>query len=135
MRTNNLQAIVIDPTDNISPVLEHLQKKNCTLSAILITHAHFDHILGCGLLKKHFPDAVIYLHPDDLNLWTTGGGAGHFGYTTATLPPPDAWLKHNDRIAFDDLNLQVLHTPGHTPGHVIFYSPEMGVVFCGDLNI
>jgi glyoxylase-like metal-dependent hydrolase (beta-lactamase superfamily II) len=126
-------AIVIDPANSIAPVIDYLKSQNLFLNAILITHAHFDHIMGCEELKKTYPDARIYLHQDDLPLWMGQGGADDFGFEMGTLPKPDILLDKNTTIMIGEFSLQVFCTPGHTPGHVIFYSPEDHVAFCGDL--
>jgi glyoxylase-like metal-dependent hydrolase (beta-lactamase superfamily II) len=126
-------AIVIDPANSITPVIDYLKSQNLFLNAILITHAHFDHIMGCEELIKAYPDAIIYLHQDDLPLWMNQGGADAFGFEMGTLPKPDILLDINTTIRIGNFSLQVFHTPGHTPGHVIYYSPDDNVAFCGDL--
>jgi glyoxylase-like metal-dependent hydrolase (beta-lactamase superfamily II) len=129
----NKHAVVVDPTNSISPVIDLVRSRNASLSAILITHAHFDHIMGCEELKEAYPDAGIYLHKDDLHLWKNHGGADAFGFEIGPLPEPDHLLEKNITITIGEFSFQVFHTPGHTPGHVIYYSADDGVAFCGDL--
>ncbi len=126
-------AIVIDPANSITPVIDYLKSHNLFLNAILITHAHFDHIMGCEELKRAFPDVKIYLHQDDLPLWVNQGGADAFGFEMGGLPKPDILLDKNTTVMIGEFSLQIFHTPGHTPGHVIYYSPDDHVAFCGDL--
>ncbi len=127
------QAAIIDPADEIEPVIAYIKNYQLDLKAILITHAHFDHILGCNVVRAAFPSALIHLHKDDEALWLEDGNAGIFGIPVKELPKPDVWLQHGDIISLDEVSLQVFHTPGHTPGHVVFYARDPGLVFCGDL--
>lgn len=127
-------AAVIDPSFDIQPVADEILQRGWTLEAIWLTHAHFDHIAGVSsLLQSLGSDATIALHPDDLLLYHNGGGAGMFGFSLASLPEPSVLLKHNQTISIGGHNLRILHTPGHTPGHVAFYSVEGNCLFCGDL--
>jgi glyoxylase-like metal-dependent hydrolase (beta-lactamase superfamily II) len=126
-------AAVIDPLEAVGPVVAFVQENQLLLEKVLVTHAHFDHILGCKALRDEFPSAEIFLHPDDRNLWSEKGNAERFGFAAPDLPLPDHWLQHEETLQLGSGLLQVRHTPGHTPGHVVFYAQCLGCVFCGDL--
>jgi glyoxylase-like metal-dependent hydrolase (beta-lactamase superfamily II) len=73
------------------------------------------------------------MHPDDLPVWRAGGGGRSFGFSIDPGPDPSVPLVHGQLLHLGDETLEVRHTPGHSPGHVVFYSPTAGVLFCGDL--
>lgn len=127
------QVVIIDPSDGIMPVLKTSSLDPQNIGAILITHAHFDHILGCIPLLDANSDIKIFIHPLDLDLWKVGGGAALIGMQVPPLPEPTNLLEDKTEISFSDIHLDVLHTPGHSPGHVCFYCQEKNTVFCGDL--
>jgi hydroxyacylglutathione hydrolase len=127
-------AVVIDPPFGSEKILEYIHIHHLSLEMILITHAHFDHIGGINLLIPPPPHTIeIYLHPDDQQLWEMGGSAAEFGFMfeSPTLQPKQ--VLHLQEILFGGSRILCLHTPGHTPGHVVYYLPEEKTVFCGDL--
>ncbi len=127
------EAVIIDPSFECEKVLVVLQQENLHLSQIWITHAHFDHIAGVQTLSDQIPGLVIGLHPDDLPLWQAQGGASWFGWTLTMQIAPNLNFDHKQTLQLGSTLIQVLHTPGHSPGHVIFYIPSMELAFCGDL--
>ncbi|NMC78701.1 MAG: MBL fold metallo-hydrolase [Chloroflexi bacterium] len=128
------QAVIIDPAAGSPKILEQMASLGCRVSAIWLTHAHFDHIAGVSdLLEAIQPEPAVWLHPDDLDLWRNSGGAGLFGYRFYSGPEPDNALYHGQVLKVGQYAFEVRHTPGHTPGHVTFYNPEAAVAFCGDL--
>ena len=128
------KAVVIDPAAGIETVIADLNTQKLALAAIWITHAHFDHIAGVSSLLSTFGnDIPVYLHPDDLPLWNAGGGAGDFGFDFDPKAQPSASFFDGQHISFGALTLEVRHTPGHSPGHVILYCQTMKTAFCGDL--
>ncbi|MEL7644001.1 MAG: MBL fold metallo-hydrolase [bacterium] len=127
------KAAIVDPGEGAEPVIAYLKKNTMALEKILITHAHFDHILGCKAVNEAFPFAKIFLHQDDAALWNNSGNAQLFGYIPVDLPQPTHWLQDGEVIPVGNDVLEARHTPGHTPGHVVYYSSTAGCVFCGDL--
>lgn len=125
---------VIDPGDYNGVLLKEIQNAGIEeLKYILCTHAHFDHIAGVGRLKEKFPEAKIAVGLEDsaalnderLSL------AAYFG---APFYPcvADEELKNGDVVTVGNLNFNIISAPGHTPGGVIYYEKEQGILFTGD---
>ncbi len=132
--TENKQAVIIDPAAGIEAVIEVLKQRSLLLSAIWITHAHFDHIAGIyQLLHAYGENTPIYLHPADLPLWESGGGASDFGFHLDLKAKPTDFFHQGQILQFGKFGIEVRHTPGHSPGSVIFYWQEKQTSFCGDL--
>lgn len=113
------ECVVIDAPHDIEPIIALVAGRR--VIAVLCTHAHDDHVRVAPALAESV-GAPVLLHPDDLPLWRL---------THADLPP-DGDLADGQEIEVGGTTLQVLHTPGHAPGAVCFYAPELGVVFTGD---
>ncbi|HET6446757.1 MAG TPA: MBL fold metallo-hydrolase [candidate division Zixibacteria bacterium] len=127
------QAAVIDPAWDGKSIAAMADNDGWDISHILLTHTHFDHVGGLMDLKEA-TGAPIYAHPDSVPmLQNTTMSAAFFGLKVAAPPPPDNMLAEGQIISVGELELHVLYTPGHAPGHVCFYLPEYRVVFDGDL--
>lgn len=128
------EAVVIDPSFDSEIVLTKTEQRGWKLTAIWLTHAHFDHIAGVKTLAEAFePHLPVGLHPDDIPLFQQGGGSRTFDIQIDAGPRPTIHFEHEQVLRLGKNYLEVRHTPGHTPGHVVFYSAEAQVVFCGDL--
>jgi hydroxyacylglutathione hydrolase len=128
------QAAIIDPSFGGLSLLEKIAKDGWDLKMILVTHAHFDHYTSAVAIAKSFqPHLSIALHPDDLHLWKSGWGADYFGLKIENDLEPDCALTHGQTITLGSEKLEVRHTPGHSPGHVLFYASSLQTAFCGDL--
>jgi len=127
------EAIVIDPSFECEVLLDTLEKENLQLTQIWITHAHFDHIAGVPALASRIPHLKIGLHPADSPIWHQNGGADWFGWSLNVQVDPNFTFFHGQVLKFGETLIEVRHTPGHSPGHVIFLLPSQGIVFCGDL--
>lgn len=96
------------------------------------THGHFDHLLGVNYLKETY-GVPFALHSDDRFLLDSCGTSAYvYGVNVGEMPSADIDLKGRDEISFGTTTLQIIPTPGHTPGHVAFFEPESRVVFTGD---
>ncbi|MER5685236.1 MBL fold metallo-hydrolase [Streptomyces sp. NPDC002205] len=116
---DDTEAIVIDAAHDAAAIEAALGGR--TLRAIVCTHAHNDHIDAAPDLADA-TGAPILLHPDDLPLWKQ----------THPHRTPDAELAEGQELGIAGTTLQVLHTPGHAPGAVCLYAPELATVFTGD---
>jgi glyoxylase-like metal-dependent hydrolase (beta-lactamase superfamily II) len=124
------RALVIDPGGDANQILTLLKQLELQVVAIIHTHAHLDHILAAGEIKKA-TGAPIYLHRSDQFLWDmVDQQCQQFGLPSVSLPNPDHEL-HDDQ----DLSCcggVVIHTPGHTPGSVSFWFEEYKTLVAGD---
>jgi hydroxyacylglutathione hydrolase len=121
-------AVLIDPGEGADLFLRRLAAEGLTLGAVWLTHAHVDHILGVGriLAERAVP---LYLHPADRALYDgLPDQAGWFGLAAEVPPPPDHDLADGQRLSVGALAFDVLHVPGHTPGHVAFIGHGAAVV-------
>jgi hydroxyacylglutathione hydrolase len=128
------RGVIIDPTFGALSLLDEIKKQRLTMESIWITHAHFDHFATAVPLARSFnPELSIGLHPDDLALWQNGGEGASFGFDIDTSLTPTIQFTHDQIFWLGKQSLKIYHTPGHTPGHVIFYSQSEGIAFCGDV--
>ena len=131
---NTKEAVVVDPGDEPDRILEALAGSGFRPVALIHTHAHFDHV-GCSALLKRITGAPILMHEGDRPLYQNlDEQAKAFGLTLDAPGIIDRLLVHGDRVACGKGELEVLHTPGHTPGSLCFrMACEDGdVVFSGD---
>jgi len=128
-----MEAAVIDPAWDGRHIAETAVEKGYIITHILLTHAHFDHVGGLAELKEE-TNAPIYIHPDAVSmLQQAGTSAAYFGIALPPPPNADIMLAENDVIKVGNLELNVLFTPGHAPGHVCFYLQAHDVLFDGDV--
>lgn len=131
---NSGQAVVIDPAARGGWIAEQAAAHGWSVSAIWLTHAHFDHIAGTAGLVEAVGPVPIALHAADLPLYRNHGGAGLFGVPLFKLPgDPDLLLEDGTTLQVGQVNFHTRSTPGHTPGHVVFIHEEECLVLCGDL--
>lgn len=113
------ECVVIDAPHDVDAILDAVGGRRIT--AIVCTHAHDDHVRYAPELSDR-SGAPIWLHPDDAPVWQL----------THPDRTPDADLSEGQVISVAGIELQVKHTPGHAPGAVCLYTPELGVLFTGD---
>jgi glyoxylase-like metal-dependent hydrolase (beta-lactamase superfamily II) len=126
-------CLIIDPGLEAAELIDFLQENKLNPVAVLLTHGHIDHIAGLVELRENYPDVKVYIHKLDaemldqpfLNLSAMTGMA-------FDTEPADFYLEENSQIELAGIKLQVLHTPGHTPGGICLYSQEDGLAFVGD---
>ena len=118
------KAAIIDPQFNLSKPLGDLKEKGFTLTAVLLTHTHFDHIAGLAGLLEAFPQLPLYVHPADLHRIKADT------VKRSKLIP----IQDQDIIQIGDLSVHALHTPGHSPGEVCYFLKETNppALFTGD---
>ena len=117
-------AIVIDPGDDAEKILEILKHHHLKVSAIVITHAHIDHVIGLHRLQQA-TNAPVYMHADDLGLYRMlDVQASWLGWKTPKSVNVDQLLREGDAVRWGPFQAQVLHTPGHTQGSICLYLPS-----------
>ncbi len=129
-----LDAAVIDPGGDLDQVLAAADRHGLTLGQIWLTHAHIDHAGGTATLAALRQLPIIGPHPGD-QFWIDGlpQQSLMFGFPPAGHFTPTRWLADGDTVTVGRQTLQVRHCPGHTPGHVVFYSPSAQRAFVGDV--
>ncbi|OQX63891.1 MAG: hypothetical protein B5M51_04525 [Anaerolinea sp. 4484_236] len=132
--TETNEAVVIDPAWDGHLIAEAAQKRGWQIKQIWYTHAHFDHIAGAAKLAEALPDPPsVALHPAEYDLWQAGGGARLFGFQVDPGPKPTIDLEHGQTLTLGSAQFEVRLTPGHRPGHCVFYCSSESVLFSGDL--
>jgi hydroxyacylglutathione hydrolase len=126
----SLDALVVDPGDEPGKIINFIEERKLKVSHIVCTHAHFDHIAAVRRLKEK-TGAPVILHKADLHIFMRADGqASLWGFTIEQPTEPDLYVNEGDEVAVGKLQLNVLHTPGHSPGGISLYGE--GVIFTGD---
>ncbi len=125
------EALVVDPGDEAPRILRYVNDLGAKLKTIVATHTHFDHVLGVSELKTQ-TGAPFLIHKDDLPILESMQDRVQMFFGLEVPPPPkaDDFLKDGDSVKFGDETLNVLHTPGHSPGSISLAGN--GYVFTGD---
>jgi hydroxyacylglutathione hydrolase len=126
------EAIVIDPGDNIDEILTVLRRHALSAKAIVITHAHIDHIGGAEKLKAA-TGAPVYMNRSDQELYDhLDAQASWLGVETPTRTEIDTEARDGDQLALGDAAFHILHTPGHTQGSISLWIPAENKLIAGD---
>jgi glyoxylase-like metal-dependent hydrolase (beta-lactamase superfamily II) len=127
------ECILIDTGLETGPVVEFLRENELRPTALLLTHGHPDHIAGIKDIKEAFEAVKVFVHQQDVKMlqyWGTGRRI--FAEVEIRADSADVSIEDGMRIEDAGLVLEVIHTPGHTPGGVCYYSAGAGVLFSGD---
>ncbi len=129
-----MQAIVVDPGGDVAQLTALIQELGVTVKYLVLTHGHLDHVGGTEPLAKELGADIIGPHQAD-NFWLQGleGQSQMFGFPLTKAFEPDQWLDDGDVIQFGNQTMEVIHTPGHTPGHVVLFSQAAKLSFGGDV--
>jgi glyoxylase-like metal-dependent hydrolase (beta-lactamase superfamily II) len=128
-----MTAAVVDPSWNGKSIAATAEEKGYEITHILLTHSHFDHVGGLAELKAG-TNAPIYIHPEALPMLEQATMSAAFWNIKMEAPPPvDEMLAEGQVITVGNLQLEVLFTPGHAPGHVCFHIADHGVLLDGDV--
>ncbi len=128
-------AAVVDPGGDIERILETIKQADAQVTQILLTHGHLDHAAGAPELAAALGDVpIIGPHIDD-QFWldSLDEQSKRFGFGHAHAFHPTRWLDETDTVQIGNHQLNVIHCPGHTPGHVVFYSATQKIAWVGDV--
>jgi glyoxylase-like metal-dependent hydrolase (beta-lactamase superfamily II) len=130
------EAVLIDPGDEVQSLLDFAERNRLSISHILLTHAHVDHVTGVAAAKRAL-NVPIYLHRDDLFLYDHAVESGAmFGLRVEPQPPIDVFYAPDQVISFGTYEVRAFHTPGHCPGGVCLQVGKKGAtgkeLFVGD---
>ena len=132
--TSSKRAWIVDPGACALELISTVRDRGSALDAVLLTHAHIDHVEGLPAVREAFPEAPIFLHDDDLPLYRQAAQQGaFFGLSIPPLPEPDETLIAGQTLTLGSVSVEVMHAPGHAPGHVIFVCREASVAWVGDV--
>lgn len=128
-------AVVVDPGAASPRLLDFAREEGLEIVALLLTHAHLDHVDGIPAVRAAAPGAPLYLHPADRPLYDAAPQqAAAFGLPSPELPSPDREIVPGQRLEFGaGLAFQVRFAPGHAPGHVVLVAEDEGVALVGDV--
>ena len=129
-----MRGAAVDPGGDVGAILKRADEKSVELEKILVTHGHVDHAGGVAELAERCSLPIEGPHPDDL-FWIDGISqqAVMFGLPEASAFTPDRWLEDGDTVSVGKASFQVLHCPGHTPGHVVFFEESSRLALVGDV--
>jgi len=128
------RAAIVDPGGDLAQILEAVDEQGLALEKILLTHAHLDHAAATAELAALKQIPVEGPHRDD-KFWIDNlpEAAQRYGFRPARAFEPDRWLQHGDTVTVAGETLEVLHCPGHTPGHVVFFHRQQRFAWVGDV--
>ncbi len=126
------RAVVIDvPFESTPLLLQRSQALSLSIEMILLTHSHWDHTAEVALLKERL-NIPVYVHKEDAGNLEDPGSDGLPLFFPIAGVKPDGFLSDGQELEIGSLHIQVIHTPGHTPGGVCFYLPKEMVLISGD---
>jgi len=127
-------SVVIDPGADGPRLAATIRAEGIDVRAILLTHAHIDHVDGIADVRGILPDVPIWIHPDAIPMYRAAPlQAARFGIEIGQLPEPTHHFVPGEPFDFGDCSLDVRFTPGHAPGHVTLYEATAGAAFVGDV--
>jgi hydroxyacylglutathione hydrolase len=131
--TQTMRGVLVDPGGDLDKLKAAVAHYGVTLDKILITHGHADHCGQAGMLAKELGLTIEGPQEAD-RFWISRleDDGPRFGMHCQVFEP-DRWLHDGDTVSFGNVAMQVIHCPGHTPGHVVFFHPETSLAIVGDV--
>lgn len=127
-------AVLVDPGGEIEKLMAAVEDQSVSLTAVWLTHGHLDHVGACAQLQKEFNLPIIGPHPDDQFLLDAMAmQCEMFGFPAVDKFLPDQWLDESSMLMLGDEQFSVLHTPGHTPGHIVLQHSAQQLLWVGDV--
>jgi len=129
-----MEGALIDPGGDVEHLLALAKQAGVTLTKLLLTHGHIDHVGGAAAISRQLGIPIEGPQEEDAFLLEKlPDQTTYFGFPHSDAFTPDRWLHDGMRVMVGTIELQVIHTPGHTPGHVVFFEPLTRVAFVGDV--
>ena len=133
--TGTMEGVLVDPGGDTEVLLAAVKEHGVKLVALWLTHGHLDHAGGAKDIRDELDVPVIGPHKDD-QFWLdlieeSWARYGHQGLGKNLTP--DRYLEHGETLTLGDIEFKVVHTPGHTPGHVVIYNDDIKLAFVGDV--
>lgn len=132
------KAVIFDAPDHtVAPLLDEAVKRKWDVIGLWLTHGHFDHFADHTVVKERFPNARVLIHQEDeLKASRPDLQTRLFGLSFIIAPlKPDQHVKDGQELTLGSVPVRVLHTPGHSPGHVAYHIPSENLLIGGDLII
>jgi len=131
--TKTMKGAVTDPGGDLDRIKDAIAKAGVTLEKILVTHGHLDHCGNAGVLAKELGVPIEGPEEED-RFWIAqlDDDGPRWGMEAHSFEP-DRWLKNGDKVTVGELELDVIHCPGHTPGHIVFYHAPSHFAIVGDV--
>jgi glyoxylase-like metal-dependent hydrolase (beta-lactamase superfamily II) len=126
-------CLVIDTGLDANELIEFLNSNDLSVEAVILTHGHADHIAALPDLRQQYPQAKVFIHKLDAKMLTgEEDNLSAMAGMPLTVGPADVLVDDGDVIDQAGVKLEIMHTPGHSPGGICLYAPEDGIVFVGD---
>lgn len=128
------KAAIVDPGGDVERILAAVEQMQASVEKIILTHAHLDHCAASDTLRTQLLVPIEGPHCDD-EFWLQSlpKACEKSGFPPADAFIPDRWLMQGDRVTVGEQTLQVIHCPGHTPGHIVFLYEPQKVAWVGDV--
>lgn len=131
---NTLEAVVVDPGGEAEKLISAIESRGLKLTKVLLTHGHSDHIGAAAIISKHFSVPIYGPQKEDA-FWIENLAEQNAMFHIGDCPDftPDRWLEEGDKVTCGGITFDVLHCPGHTPGHIIFVNHNDKLISMGDV--
>lgn len=132
--SDTMKGVVIDPGNDVDAILDAVSEVGITVERVLLTHGHFDHVGGAMELAENLNAPIYGPHQDDAFLTAAVvSSAKMYDMDGGRDVTGNAWLDDGDTVTFGNVTLEVLHTPGHTPGHIVYFNADAKLAQVGDV--